>query len=468
MRAAAEQVLTWLVEQARVLRDVPGHVLRWLRSHVSHCIASAWLGGMGVFWIATATRVLAAQGGDAPAVAAPVPRDDGPTERVAMLDVDEINGIRIRRLHALGLAAAGDREAPDENTIQAARATLARGIELDGEQVGTAGKLVVVTRGGIAGWLKRNRGKTADPETLAWLRHEEAAEGGASYAGWADRGDANILNWARERRRSGASRTSDPAGAKDAVASAGREPGTAADATSPAMLRDRAAATTEGAPGIVRADADIAAERRGRDAGSGGTSLATEPPVRDPGSGGAPPAVEQPVRAVGSGDATPDAARDERAARGPAAALAVRGFELSALGGAAAAALVPRPPVDPSPDQLTALRDQIHAVASAGAIAVSVRDHRVVLLLLCDQLFEHAGAELTPQGLQIVRGLSRVLAAERSRAYNVVIDPERALELVGHLVIGGLPPERIEIALKPVDRAIDVVEIEWIDVKDTP
>jgi hypothetical protein len=444
MRERALQVVTWVVEQVRVLRDVPRQVLRWLHSHVSHCIASVWLSGMGVFWITTATRVLAAQGPDAPAAALAVPRSEGPVEQVAMLDVDEINGIRIRRLHALGLAAAGDRDEPDDKTIQAARASLARGIELDGEQVATAGKIVVVTRGGIAGWLKRNRGKTADPETLAWLRHEEAAAGGASYAGWADRGDANILTWAREQRRS-------RAGSGDVEADGARAPGAVG------VRDDRSAG--------AHAPADLVAEAQVRGAGSGDL---TPDGVRDDRGAGGHAAAEGQVRGAGSGDVHSDGVRDDRGAGAHARPLAVHGFELSALGGAAASALVRRSPVDPSSSQVAALREQIRAVAKAGAIAVSVRDHRVVLLLPCDQLFEHAGIELTPQGVQIVRGLSRVLASDRSHAYNVVVDAERALELVGNLVIGGLPAERVEIALKPVDRAIDVVEIEWIEVKDTP
>lgn len=146
----------------------------------------------------------------------------------------------------------------------------------------------------------------------------------------------------------------------------------------------------------------------------------------------------------------------------------MQGFALPQLGAAAAAALVPHAPVDPTPAQIAALRDRITGFAPAGAIATSVRDHGVVLLLLCDQLFEDGHPELTPQAVAIVRQLGRMLAEDRSRAYRVVVDRDRALELASNLVIGGLPAERLELALKQVDGAIDVAEIESIELTGSP
>jgi len=532
MRAKVVQAVRWVASQIRALRDVPRAVLHWLRSHASRCVASVWLSGMGIFGITTIRRVVAAQVAEAPAAVAP--RSDGAVETVAMLDVDEINGIRTRRLHALGLAAAGDRDAPDDKTIEEARAAQAHGIELDGERVATAGKIVVVTRGGIAGWLKRNRGKTADPETLAWLRGEEAAEGRASYAGWADRADGSILNWAKDRRRAGTAQTGHggvaPPGepADKTPDGAAHDPGTAGSGDSPAgaVHDDRGAGSADVQPAAVReargagsGDAQTPAMHETRETGSGHAQTVAVLETRGAGSGDAQTPAMHETRGAGSGDAQTPAMHETReagsghaqtvamletrgagsgaaetrsgdgharsatvhrdsgtdaspvvpsAAPDPARSVAVAGIELRVLGGAAASAFLPQAPADPHPDQLASLRERLRPFTTAGAIALSVRDHRVVLVLLCDQLFAHGRAVLTTQGAQVVRGLGRVLAEDRGRAYNLSVDAERAFELVSNLAIAGLAPERVELALKTVDRAIDVVEVEWIDGKDTP
>ena len=428
MFARALQVVAWIARQIRALRDLRRVAVGWLRSHAAACVTSVWLSGMAVFGVATTRRVLAAQLPDVPAPGHPPA--GGAVEQLAMLDVDEINGIRDRRLHALGLAAAGDRDAPDERTTLAARDTLARGIELDGERVATAGKIVVVSRGGIAGWLKRNRGKKADPETLAWLRGQEAADGTASYAGWADREDGSILNWAKQRRRAGAAPVAPGAAAAQAAA-----------------LREA------GVPEAVAKDAHADAATDQRDAGSSHEQVATAHGKTDAKNAHPDPANDQ--RDAGSGSGRGDDAA-------PTRSLAVHGLELSALGGAAARAIAPQAPVDPTPDAVASVRERIKPLTSTGAVAVSVRDHRVVVMLLCDRLFEHARPDLTEQGAQLVRELGRVLAADRGHAYSVAIDPDRAFELVSNLAVAGLAPERIDIALKPVDRAIDVIEVEWI------
>jgi hypothetical protein len=519
MRATVLKVVGWIAGVLRALRDLPRAVARWLRSHAASCVALVWLSGMSVFGVATVRRVVAAQVADVPT--STHKRSDGPTEAVAMLDVDEINGIRVRRLHALGLAAAGDTDAPDERTIQDARAAQARGIVLDGQQVATAGNVIVVTRGGIAEWLKRNRGKKADPETLAWLRGQEAAEGRAAYAGWADRDDANILNWVREQRRSGAAPPAGPMPSGAAEAAALREAGVpeAAAQTQPGP----AAGSADTRAGDTHAEGSGDHPAEGADAtGSGGTRLASSADARvdggnakeaartrtegthahaegpsgtgaeaahaeGPGGAGAEAAHAEGPSGAGAkaahaedpGGAGAEAAHAEAPGGGPPAdardheragarSPAVQGVYLIALGSAAAAALRPQRAVDPSAGEIASLRERLEPLISTGAGTISIRDHRIVLMLVCDQLFRQNQPELTREGTRVVRELGRLLAGDRGGAYKIVVDRERAFELVSNLAIAGLAPERIEIALKDVDRAIDIVELEWIAVKELP
>jgi len=120
---------------------------------------------------------------------------DRPPEVVEMLDVDEINNIRAERMHANGLGADGEGDTiTDRATIEAAQTSRARVATIEGERVGAGGDVVVVTKGGIAGWISRNKDKKADPETLAWLRGEEVKDGRAAYASWAN-GDNSIAGW---------------------------------------------------------------------------------------------------------------------------------------------------------------------------------------------------------------------------------------------------------------------------------
>ena len=498
MRAKVLQVAVWVGRQIRALRDLRRTAAQWLRDHASQCLASLWLAGLSVFGGATVHRALAAQVADPPTSDHP----GGAIEQVAMLDVDEINGIRTHRMHALGLAAAGEAGEPDARAIQDARAALARGLDLDGEKVATAGKLVVVTRGGIAGWLKRNRGKKADPETLAWLRGEEAAEGRASYAGWADRDDGNILHWVRERRHPGsapagaaatalreAGEASVNAAATAAQAEAGEASGhaSAATAAQPAAGESghasaATAAQAEAGEASGHASAATAAQPAAGEASGHVNAAATAAQAAAGEASGHVNAAASAAQAAageasGHVNAAASAARPDHvvspadaqvAAPASPRAPAVQGLELVALGGAAAAALIPRAPVDPSPDELAALRDRLRPLTATGAIAVSVRDHHIALILLCDQLFERAGTALTEQGQQVVRELGHVVAAERGQAYRITVDRDRAFELVSSLAIAGVAPERVEIALEKVDRALDVIEIEWLAAKETP
>jgi hypothetical protein len=412
MRAGVRRVVTWLVDRSRDLRALPRTIARWLRAHIAHGVASVWVSGVIVFAATGVQRVRAARAAEpANDVQQHAGQPAAAAERVAMLDVDEVNEIRTQRMHANGLAAAGEDRAPDAAAIREAQAARARGIAIEGEEVATAGGVVVVSRGGLAGWLKRNRGKRADPETLAWLRGEEAAEGREAYAGWADRDDASILEWARSRRIA--------AGGGAGFAATSAAPGCAAPG--PAVV-----ASGPGAAGSCAAGSDTAAS------GTAGTDS------------DAPTAHAH--------------AAPTRVATGP---LAVRGFALPALGAAAARRLVPHAPIDPRPEDIAALRERVAAVAQ-GAGAVSVRDHAIVLTLLCDRLFEPGSRELARRAVPIVRGLGRLLA-EAGRTYRLALDDERAMELASQLAIGGVSAERLEIALVQVDRAIDTAQIEWLD-----
>lgn len=439
---AMHRVAAWLVGAVRSLRGLVRRIVRAVLTHISHCAAVVWLVGIGVFSAATGHRVLEARAAAAGAPPAPVAHPEEP-QRVAMLDVDQINGIRDQRMHALGLAAAGEASAPDAKAIDAARAALAHGIEIDGEPVATAGGVVVVTRDGIAGWLARNRGKKADPETLAWLRADEAASGREAYAAWTDREDGDILRWAQARRA--AARRGDPA---ESAASAD-------DATAFAIVASPFAigAAAAGAAGAIRDGSAAHA--------ASGAIVASPFAAGAPGDGSAVGAIPGANAANEAGPAAHAAARSTRG-------VAIQGLELAAIGGAAVGALAPRRAMAAAANEIASLRVRIEAVIEAvtppGAMKLTVRDHRAVVMLLCDALFERARPELTLEGAHGVRGLGRLLAADRDHAYRVVIDRGRALELVSNLVIAGLPAERIEVAFKDVDRAIDVAEIEWIDV----
>jgi hypothetical protein len=170
------------------------------------------------------------------------------------------------------------------------------------------------------------------------------------------------------------------------------------------------------------------------------------------------------VPADGSGGTRAEGAHDHDAARSPAG----QGLDRIAPGRAAATARRPRATVDPSAGELAALRERLQPWISTGTVTISIRDHRIVLLVVCDRLFEHDQPELTLEGARAVRQLGRLLARERGQAYKVIVDRERTFELVSNLAIGGLAPERIEIVLKQVDPAIDIVEIEWTAVKELP
>ena len=172
----------------------PIMLARWIRANPSRVLAIVWLGGMATVTAVNGKRAYRAyQREEAVRVAEATPAGKRPPEAVQMLDVDEINQIQIDRMHANGLGAAGENDV-DQATIDAARAARGHVAAVEGERVGGSGDVVVMTKGGLAGWLARNKDKTADPETLAWLRGEEAKDGTKAYASWAE-GDSTIAAW---------------------------------------------------------------------------------------------------------------------------------------------------------------------------------------------------------------------------------------------------------------------------------
>jgi len=360
---------------------------------------------------AEAVRIAArAKAGAKPAATRP--------EVVEMLDVDEINQIRVDRFHALGLAAPGEDADPDEATIAAARAAQAASREPTGEVAGQAGDVVVVTKGGIAGWIKRNKGKKADPETLAWLRGQEAEEGRAAYAGWADREDGDILAWSKEQKRNDANDpndTSDPndhpeiSAALDGITKPGVADGSAVPPTT---------ASTQGS--------------------------ATAPPsATTPSSSASPSSTTSPRAAGAPNGPTPRPLHRFRLAR--LGNSAVRALELAANATA------------PTPQELAPVRARIEAHDKS--LAMIARDQRVVVLLRGDVMFRESA--LTGDARRLVRELAQLFAAMPGRGFRLSGDPDRAMEIASTLVTAGLSPERIEIALKSqIDPALDLLEIE--------
>ena len=171
----------------------PVALARWIRANPSRAVALVWLAGMATFAVINGRRAYRQYRRDA-ALRIAEERDERvanqPPEVVEMLDVDQLEQIQTDRMHANGLGAAGENDV-DQATIDAARAARARVATVEGERVGGAGDVIVMSKGGIAGWIARNKDKKADPETLKWLRAEEAADGRAAYASWAE-GDNTI------------------------------------------------------------------------------------------------------------------------------------------------------------------------------------------------------------------------------------------------------------------------------------
>ena len=379
-----------------------------VKDHPSHVLAVSWIAGMATFSVITVQRARAVAAADVAEVAS-APRhgsaDDGPGETVAMLDVDQMEKLRVARMHANGLSAQGDTDEPTQQMINDARAELAKGVEVDGEVAGTAGKIRIVSKGGLAGWIKRNKGKKADPETLAWLRGEEAREGGPAYAGWVDRGDGSILNYALDKKHGGNGLGSAHTFGGDGGDANG---GSGSDGSASAPAADSASILTAGSA-------------------SAPTAGSASAPVAGPGSATAP-------------------------ARGP---------DLRVLGGAAVAALTRAADAhDPSEAERAALAAALQHELGADAPAIVVRDHHLVALLLADRMFDHA--ELNGQGKAIVRALAKRLVAMPDHAFVISADADGAMETAGYLMISGVDADHMAIRTKDVDRAINLVEVEII------
>ncbi|MGE0545853.1 MAG: hypothetical protein AB7O24_06180 [Kofleriaceae bacterium] len=453
-----------IVAAARFVKSLPRLAWQWLVSNAIRCITIGWIGGMVAFSGVTALRIRrqildenareSQQQLNAPRI---VKDSDGPGETVEMLDVDEINNIRDERMRANGLAAAGDEGDPDQAAIDAARKSRATTKAIEGDVAGTSGKITVVTKGGIAGWIKRNKGKKADPETLAWLRGEEAAEGRSAYAGWADRADGSILNYAKETKatRSGAI----DADQRAAFAEAGVEVPKAGSATG----------ARAGSAGSAITNASGAPPATAPSTATAGSAAVTEPAgtVVSPTPTTAAPATAA-VTATSPSPPTPSTRATASAAPAVANATPAHGFEVISLGRAAVAAIAAgagsatAPPVaELSREELEQVRD----VADPGTIVTIERDHRTVLLLRSDLLYGSGTTELSPTGKLIVRRLAKVLSALPDRAYQILADPDRAMELAGTLAVSGLDPERLALGVKAIDPAIDLLEIELIPVR---
>ncbi|MGE0872353.1 MAG: hypothetical protein AB7P03_27605 [Kofleriaceae bacterium] len=473
-----------IVAAAKFVKSLPRRAWHWLVSNATRCIAIGWIAGMVAFAGVTVVRVrqrIADDNARASQFHLNAPRivkdSDGPGETVAMLDVDEINNIRNERMHANGLAAAGEDEPPDQAAIDAARKSRATAKEVEGDVAGTSGKITVVTKGGIAGWIKRNKGKKADPETLAWLRGEEAAEGRSAYAGWADREDGNILNWAKANKATAGS------GANDADQGAAlAEAGVALPARASRVAAPASPVAAAGPVGSV-GSADLAsakplgpatgpagaspAESDGPSAGSTPSSTPTSTPTSTASSTpGSTPSSTASATGTPAGVAPPVTAPPRRhAAAGPRARVAM-GFDVVSLGRAAVAAITgDAAPTAVRPEEIEQLRAQLRDVADPGTIVTIVRDHRAVLLLRADLLYGRGTTELSFAGKMVVRRLSKLLSALPDRAYQIHADPDRGMELAGTLVVSGLDAERLAMADKAIDPAIDLLEIEMIFVR---
>lgn len=383
-----------------------------VKEHPSHALAVSWIAGMGTFSVVTVQRARAvAAAEDSVAAVAPSKgsASDGPGETVMMMDVEQMEKLRIARMHANGLSASGEADEPTKQMIDDARAELAKGVEVDGEVAGTAGKIRIVSKGGLAGWIKRNKGKKADPETLAWLRGEEAREGGPAYAGWVDRGDGDILNYALDRKHGG-NGLGGRGSARDALGS--------------------------GMPTMAEVEA----------AANGSAVVAA--------NGSAVPVAGGPT-AVASGSATVTATGSAIvAARDPVDLRVAAGAAIFALARSADAAK------DPSEAERAGLVAKLHAALGADAPAVVIRDHHLVALLLADRMFRNA--ELTGEGKAIVHALANQLGAMPDRAFVIGADAETAMETAGYLLISGIDEDRMAIRTKAMDPAINLVEVEII------
>lgn len=423
------RALDWLKDEGRAvgraLVRAPAVAYHWLADNASRCLAVLWLGGMlfvvGVM-VKRIVRVEGEEGAVAGTTGAAAPtavNGGGPEQVVQMMDVDEINGITDQRMHALGLSAAGDLADPDQAAIDAARAARGTSEAAAGQVTGGAGGVVVVSKGGIAGWIKRNKGKRADPETLAWLRGEEKAEGRAAYAGWTDSGDGDLMSW---------------------------------------LVKNKGKPTGPTNPDTQQAIAEVSAGSAGIGAiiatGSGGQISA------GPAGSDAPSAV----LAGGSGELL--AGSGHTSSRAPTASgppdaqianrpppPAPRPLDLASLGTAAVFALAPSVAAQQRQSLLVTLRTRL---AATPALTAQLHNRQILIRLPIADLFASPTAtDLSPAGAATIRRLGALVAALHTRDVEVRGDADRALELASALVVGGVDPDRLALAATDPGAASD-------------
>jgi hypothetical protein len=274
-----------------------------------------------------------------------------------------------------------------------------------------------VSKGGIKGWLARNKGKKADPETLAWLRGEEAAEGRAAYAGWADREDGNILEWHKEQKAGAAGAAAET----DVAAEVG-------SVTAPAAATERAGA--EPATGVAAVTPAV-----------GGLSLSGAEPAT--GVAAVTPAVGGLSPASSVADVAP----------------VVRRPSLPTLGAAAVAALR-APPAILASELAALLASKVPALATAGTQAVT-GERTLAVVLIGDRVFDDLGRStaLVPASKRMLRDIVALLQAHPRYTIRIASTEDRGMEIAATLVIAGLASERVEVVIKPFDLAIDTVEL---------
>jgi hypothetical protein len=382
-------VLDSLTAAWRAAIRAPKEWIAWIRANPSRVVASLWVAGMCAFLWTGYRRAyrkhLADVAAEAPKLAT---RPKPPPEVVQMLDVDELNQIRIDRLHELGLAAEGEEHAPDLATVKAAREARQKTAAAEGEKVFGDGDVIVVTKGGIEGWIARNKDKKPDPETLAWLRGEEKKDGIEAYASFVDDGHGNsIAGWlARGDHRKAAL---DPPPAIDGSAGVGSGSGAATGSAT--------------APGTVATGS-----------ASAGTGTAHAPTVDDV-TTSAPVAVVDPTQR----------------------------FDAYAIGVAAISVLDPivrahRGP--PNAADAEALRVQL----AVPQIAVAVRKGRLVIDAPLVALYTDGAATIAG------RTLARALAAMADRDFLVATDdPDATMAIAAAMAVAGIPVSRISVGVAP-------------------
>ncbi len=413
---------------------------RWIRANPSRALAVLWLAGMATFVAITTRRAYRQyQREAAQRVAVAAPEKAGPPEVVEMMDVDEMAKIEIDRMHANGLGAAGEGTEVGQATIDAAREARARIAVVEGERVGGSGDVIVMTKGGIAGWIARNKDKKADPETLAWLRGEEAKDGMAAYASWAN-GDNSIAGWlarGKELHRGSGSGTTRP------------------DADAGSAIRTGSGAVT-----------GTGAES-GSGSGSGSASAIARLPDTTPGS-------DRPQVATGSGSAGSGSATGSRSAgsasgsaTGAGSGSAVRrGFDLDAIGLAARAAILPKRVVatlpEPTAAEVESMRARLPVSDGAARLEIAIRAHHIVIAMPVSLLFARGSTALTAAGNTLLHQLAGVLGTVEHRGLQIIAaDGARAMEVAGTLVVAGIDVERISMAVA-ADPAKDGIDIALI------